>query len=107
MREMYEACLPSPGDSSLVRAWKIGLSDFPFSCSNILPAFGRKTSTCKRMRRVCLFMCVRISHSVLLWDLGNWFLSRSCFEAWVEQLAIEKALAWSAPCAGQGTVWEI
>lgn len=47
MCKIYEPCQARLRDSFLVRACKIGLSDFPFYCSNIVSAFGRKTPDLK------------------------------------------------------------
>ena len=86
MWEIYELCQLGLRDSSLVRAWKIGLNNFPFTAAISCLHLGERPPTREHINRpVCLWAC-KISHSVRLLGLGGLFIGVSCSEARVYSL---------------------
>ena len=58
MWEIYELCQLGLRDSSLVRAWKIGLNNFPFTAAISCLHLGERPPTREHINRpVCLWAC--------------------------------------------------
>ena len=76
MWEINELHQQSLGDFSLARAWKIGLSNFPFYCSSISSAFGRETpDPVNIFAGLSLYECIKFPTVCTSWVLGTSLLA--------------------------------